>query len=589
MLKRWRQLLIDRINLRSEAVGALIRLAESLLPFEHFARLTGLQDLAYDPTRDPAWPSPPVDVPGGGMAASRHQPVPLQRVLLVQPPFALANRRHKKTMPLGLLALGGYLKQQFPELGLDLLDAHITNMAPAQVMAYLRTHPADLVCITGWTGQMPMAYAIADAMRAAGSATVVLGGVHATLCPDEAIEHADYVVVGEGELPLAGLVAALQADDPLRPIDGVISSPGGTTCRQFVPDLDALPDPAWELLPDWKCYDHPLHVVGGFRFPLMGSRGCPFNCTFCSSPLMWQRKVRWLSPARIVAEMEEVRRRYQVNQFHFWDDNLVLMRRHMTELAELILKTDHPYRWVGLSRASDIVKHQDILPLMKRAGCVGLEIGVESFTQVSVDMTRKGEAVEEMVTATDCLIRAGITPLFTHMLFTPGETLAGYPIKEKFIHKLLSGVGLGRRSESELGQLTTPHRGTVFAQEAPALGEVLCRNNADFVHHRVNFIPHSLLDDIPRKTAACPGYPYYFLGTIGGAVYNWTLPDMQDFLKVGAWLWPEIDGRTSIRELSRRVAARFPHLDPEKALIFTSLNLVGWARDDRVTGLPGRA
>ena len=547
-------------------------------------RVLQFQKWAFDPAAQPPPPPRAEAVLGPGLANSRFKPRFVNRVLLIHPPFALANRRHKKTMPMGLLALGGYLKEKFPGLSLELIDGHIDNLGPQAIIDRVQRNHYDLVCLTAWTSQAPMAYAVADAVRGEGLAGVVLGGVHATVCPDEAINHADFLITGEGELPLAGLVEALRQGVEPTGIPGLMTGPGQDPGRQTVEDLDSLPLPAWELLPDWRKYDFPLHVVGGFRFPIMGSRGCPFNCTFCSSPLMWQRRVRWHSPEYVAREMFEANRRYGVNQFHFWDDNLLLKSGHMDKLCELLLESGLDFKWLGLSRASDINRRKDLLPLMKKAGCVGMEIGIESFTQESADLTSKGEAIEAMAQAAENLITAGLAPLYTHMLFTPGEDLSSYPAKRRFLERINAKVSPKFRSDGGLGQLTTPHRGTVFSDQAPSLGMVLSRENAHYVHHRVNFIPESLLKDRPRRLSQAPGSPYPFLNTVVSYVHNWTLRDMENFVLVRQFLWGAMDGERSVKDLAGAAVVAFPELSLEKAQIFTALAMVGWAKEERITG-----
>ncbi len=523
--------------------------------------------------------------PGPGYLNTRWKHARINKIALVHPPFATSNHRHKKTMPMGLLALGAWIRKNFPDISLDLIDAHIMDMTPLEVLSQITSGKHDMVCLTGWTAQMPAAYHIADEIRKSGQALVVMGGVHATLCHEETIEHADIVIKGEGELPLKDLLTRLQNANTIENLNTAKIRPGQETEFKFIENLDILPLPAWDLLPNWKLYDHPLHVVGGFRFPIMGSRGCPFNCTFCSSPLMWQRKVRWNSPEWIVRQMETIKKEYGVSKFHFWDDNMILVPKHIRQLCQLILAGENTYEWVGLSRASDINRNSDVLPLMKQAGCVGIEIGVESFTQVSADMVKKGEQVEGMIEASGNLIANDIVPLYTHMLFTPGETLNSYPKKQEFMSRLNSLGNCRYRSDGELGQLTTPHRKTAFADDAPLMGEVFAENNEDFNHHRVNFIPNSLLNDVPSKIAPTPGSPYPFLHTIVSYVHNWTIEDMKDYILIGRILWPLINGDKSIRDLVKCVNPEVPRLSNEKIMIFVTLNTVGWAKRGKIKGI----
>jgi len=540
-----------------------------VLPYKSDPEIGTLILRAYDKSQD--WPSPdPSPKPRKTKPASK-----IKRALLFAPPFAKANARHKKTMPLGLLYIAASLRARHPEIELELYDAHISRDSWDEAKRTVDSKSFDLFVSGCWSSQASPAFLMADHVRASRDAIVVLGGVHPTLSPKDSKAHCDVLVSGEGEFQVPALASHINARgaiEDFKPDDS------------FIEDLDSLPLPAWDLLEDPKAYDHPMHVVGGWRFPVVGSRGCPFNCSFCSSPLLWKRKVRWRSPANVADEMDAIHSKFGVGKFHFWDDNFLMNERYARGLCEELLSRGRSYQWCGLSRASDIVRNAVLLPLLKKAGCVGIEIGVESFSDQVSKAVDKGEFAGETALAAEKLSGAGIAPLYTHMLFVPGETLSSYPEKDAFLKAISKGLPSSLKSDSELGQLTTPHIGTRFAQEAPSLGTVLWQGPDDSFHHRVNFLPDSLLDERPTlKPGASMPDPLPWLASVSQAAIDWTEDDMRAFVRCAASLWRGADGKRSVRQLAASLAAD-AGLDDGKAMAFACLHFVNWARKGVAAG-----
>ncbi len=540
-----------------------------VLPYRSDPEIGTLLLRAYDASKD--WPVPDSNpAPRATKTVSK-----IKSVLLFAPPFAKANARHKKTMPLGLLYIASSLRAGFPDLKIELYDAHISRDSWADAKRRVDASSFDLLLCSCWSAQAGPAFLMADYVRASKDAIVILGGVHPSLSPEDSSRHCDLLITGEGELQVAAFVEHVNRT----------GSPSGfKPDASFIEDLDALPFPAWDLLEDPKAYDHQMHVVGGWRFPAIGSRGCPFNCSFCSSPLLWRRKVRWRSPGNVADELDAVNAKFGVDKFHFWDDNFLMNGKYAQGLCDELLSRGRDYKWCGLSRASDIVRNAHLLPLLKKAGCVGIEIGVESFSDQVSQAVDKGEFAGETALAARRLFDAGIAPLYTHMLFVPGETLNSYPEKEAFLKGLSAGRPNALKSDSELGQLTTPHIGTRFAQEAPSLGEVLWRGPSDSFHHRVNFLPKSLLDETPSpKSGALMPDPLPWLASISQAIIDWDEEDMRAFVRCAAPLWKGSDGARRIRHLAAGLA-RDAKLDEGKAMAFACLHFVNWARKRLLAG-----
>jgi radical SAM superfamily enzyme YgiQ (UPF0313 family) len=214
----------------------------------------------------------------------------------------------------------------------------------------------DLVAITAMTQQAPRAYEIAGRFRARGI-KVVLGGIHATVLPDEARHHADSVVVGEAENSWGELLDDF-ASNRLRPV---------YTSRREA-DLAKSPIPRYELLKG-KSYK----IVW-----IQASRGCPHDCRFCCASRVYGFTYRQKPIGQVVEEIKRVRRIQKHALLGFADDNLFSNLNYSRELLENIAGLG--IKWIGQSDIS--VAYDDrLLKLIKRSGCVVLLIGLESLNE----------------------------------------------------------------------------------------------------------------------------------------------------------------------------------------------------------------
>jgi magnesium-protoporphyrin IX monomethyl ester (oxidative) cyclase len=509
-------------------------------------------------------------------------------ILLIHPPFPISNHRHKKVLPINLLYLSAYIMEKIPDVDIEIMDGQVEDLCMNEMCKRIMKKRWDIIGIGYWTAQAPVAFKLSEFIRNNTNTLLIHGGVHPTICPEDSIYYCDYVVMYEGEETFCEIVKGIKNSSSrssrlisLNSLNGIAYREKGKVkinpSRDYIEDLDKIPFPKWELAGDMKMYDSPMHVTGGLRLPIIGSRGCPYTCTFCSSPLIWNRRVRWRRPERIVDEMEEAIKRFNINQFHFWDDNLMMKRGHIVNLCNEIIKRRLNVRWCGLTRSSHVNKHKDILPLMKEAGCIGIEIGIESFTEYSTELTRKGEGIEEMAEASRNLEEAGIAPLYTHMLFNPGETITGYYEKQVFLSRVNS-KNTAFLADSRLGQASTPHRKTEFERDAETLGEVFIEDPSHCIHQRVNFIPNSLLYDVPVKIKDNRGSPIRFLEVILQAIFDWTEDMIDNYIKTADLVWDRVDGKKTVRELADEIEGLL-ELSDYHSKMFVSLAIVGLARD----------
>jgi len=527
------------------------------------------------------------------MPASRARELNL---LLIQPPLPI-NERHKKIIPLSLTYIASYAREKLPNVNVEILDAQAENLDYDQVCRRVWQTKRDVIGITFWTPQTTFAYTLASAIRKlCPNAKTVLGGVHTTIFPEEAAKHADYIIVREGERPFCELLRRRGTGESPDGIPGL----GYWSTEEdelkfwpeseFIEDLDELPFPAWDLL-KMRYYTTNMHVTGGRRMPVVGSRGCPYNCVYCTSPFLWKRKVRYRDPVKVVDEIEEIGKRFKVNQIHFWDDNLLMVREYIKGLCEEIIRRKLSINWVGLTRASHMVKNQDLMQLMKDSGCIGIEIGIESANPETFDKIDKQESLEDIVTCAKVQSAVGMYPMFTYMAFNPGETLAGYYLQAEFIDKILDGLPWAEHFHPlpylvYVGQFCTAHPGTNLYSLASSLGIVLCRDWSDYYHHKINFVPDSLLDDVPIRNIEKLRLVdnWICLNAMAGTVYEFYNDHQSDmehkirhfrYLKFVRAFFDQCNGKLTIRQIWRELTV-YLKMNSDEALrqtAFTSLIL----------------
>ncbi|MDI6814528.1 MAG: radical SAM protein [Dehalococcoidales bacterium] len=192
-----------------------------------------------------------------------------------------------------------------------------------------------------------------------------------------------------------------------------------TPMRPLIADLDSLPFPAYHLLPLHRYKPHPPH---GRRLPFMAmltSRGCPYNCTFCSKPI-FGRKFRSQSPQRIASEVEYLEGKFKIKEIAFYDDIFTLDKKRIAELAEEFNKRGLSIPWTCETRV-DLVT-EELLKEMKQAGCYMIAYGIESGNQTILNSLRKKITIEQVKETVKATRDVGIQSIGYFMLGSPGET-----------------------------------------------------------------------------------------------------------------------------------------------------------------------
>ena len=268
-----------------------------------------------------------------------------------------------------------------------------------------------LVGISTITATVKRGYALADECRALGI-PVILGGPHVTFLPDEALTHAELVVRGEGEGAMnalldlwhAGYVKAADTEYARVPNLSWQDATGAIRHNPKAPwlnDLDGLP------VPDFSLADGTADCGFGGKKTVMvqTSRGCPFDCSFCSVTGMFGKKFRYRSVESVLQEVRRYNTRDHV--VFFCDDNFTANKRRARELAEAMIRERFRFQWSTQVR-TDLARDPELVRLMKRAGCHTVFIGFESVNPKSLTEMKKSQSLEDIQNAIRVVQGAGI-------------------------------------------------------------------------------------------------------------------------------------------------------------------------------------
>ncbi|MBX6366160.1 MAG: cobalamin-dependent protein, partial [Gemmatimonadetes bacterium] len=362
------------------------------------------------------------------------------RILLIQPPQGTKFGFTKILLvePLGLECVGAALEQSGHEV--EIVDLRLDPFTRLrQRLTALQPRAVGLSC--GFTTDV---YTTLHAARAARDAlpraTIFVGGHHASLVPGDFVfpgSPVDAVVIGEGESTAQALADTIERGDPPASVPGVVTldtPPGGFRARPFPATLDELPLPARTLTLRYrKRYHH------GYLAPsacVETSRGCPFNCNFCSIWVFYQRRALRRSPERILLDLEAVRRLGERHVF-FTDDIAFLQREAYEELGLAIRDAKLGMRFTCETRADLVVKYADLFRLWREIGMTTIFLGIEKIDDDGLGSVRKrtkGGAATNLE-AIRILREAGITPM-TSLITDPAWGEEDFDRLESFVRRL---------------------------------------------------------------------------------------------------------------------------------------------------------
>jgi len=351
----------------------------------------------------------------------------------------------------------------------------------------------DLVGVTCSTWLAPRAYEIADEFRQRG-VTVVLGGIHPSMLPYEAIEHADAVVIGEAENVWRKIVEDFR-ENRLRPFYK----------SSELPELKNLPIPRWDLLKNKRYFYHTVQTT----------RGCPYNCEFCTVKAMFGGKYRYKPVKDTIKEVETLLD-IEKKLFFFVDDNFIGNRKHTKELLRELI----PLKIVYFAQVSlNLARDEELLSLLAESGCRKVIIGFESLVNANLRQMGKDKSYKAEQYAED------IMNIQSWGIEIQGFFIFGYDFDDETVFEKTVDFINSTDLAVPILSVLTPFPGTQLFQRFDKQGRLLYNNWTKYDGRHVCFQPKLMSPEALQNG------------------YNWTMQQVNSYESIfkrlrGVWnLW----------------------------------------------------
>ncbi len=374
--------------------------------------------------------------------------------------------------PVGVLSMAAVLREAGHAV--DFVDADVLGLSPDAVGAAFVRRP-DLIGVTLNIGQAFAAATYLESLRRQfPEAYLVAGGPLVTGLREPILDDfpmLDGAVVQEGERAIVDLAEHVAGRRELREVRNLIWRDGqGTVSNRVerIADLDALPLPDYSLVaPIIGRYTAPGPSIASPSLAVMCTRGCPYDCAFCSSPGNWDRRITFRSADSVVREVAHLRERFGVREIFFQDDTLNARPKWFFELTEGIKSRGlhKQIRFRAPFRVNRAILTREILDQARSAGFWMIFYGVESGNQEMLHRMGKGTTIEEIERAFALTDEAGLCSLAAFMVGNEGET------EETFRDSL----ALLRRIRPDFGSFAAaaPFPGSRLDRRARAAGHII--------------------------------------------------------------------------------------------------------------------
>lgn len=341
--------------------------------------------------------------------------------------------QHPGFPPLGLAYMAAALEQNGFEV--KIFDCPVCKTNHEKLRFELASFQPKIVGVTSMTPTIVSALKSARVAReVCPNSKVVVGGPHATFMDKETLAEepaVDIVVRGEGEETILQL-ANLNNEKGLEDVMGITFRKNGeiirTADRRFIQNLDSLPRPAYHLVPVDR-----YRIAGKKMMPIMTSRGCPFQCSFCVASQMFGARFRGRSPKNVLDELEWLRDEHGAEGLSFHDDTLAFDRERITEICDGITERKIVLPWGCGTRADTVTK--EVLAKMRKAHCNEICFGVESGCQRIRDSLKKRVSTEQCENAIKWAKGEGIFVTMSVILGYPSETRETLKETLDLVHK----------------------------------------------------------------------------------------------------------------------------------------------------------
>ena len=372
------------------------------------------------------------------------------------------------SIPFGITYLGAVLREQ----GYDvrLVDLYPDDDVKQLCQILKKDFPPDIIGFSLMTTNYHRTKRLKLFLAQAFPKSIFCaGGIHPTVRPEETLSDMalDFVVLGEGENPFLRACNAIHNGTDLNDIQAIAFKRDSeyhiNSGLDIVQDLDTLPFPARYLLPLSRYLVPPGYIRSQFMRRVMSiltSRGCPGKCTFCNSASIFQRKIRRRSVDNVMAELDYLVRTYSLDGIYFHDETFTLNHTWVRALCERI----EPYKlnWGCQTRVNTV--SDELLSVMKRAGCVQIDFGIETASPTMLKAIKKAQTPDQIVKALQLTKKHRIKSFASLMVGLPAEREEDVLENIRFLQK--------HKPDFTYFNLFTPFPGTEAAEMAIAQGKM---------------------------------------------------------------------------------------------------------------------
>ncbi|MBU4305772.1 MAG: B12-binding domain-containing radical SAM protein [Candidatus Omnitrophica bacterium] len=385
----------------------------------------------------------------------------IKKILLIFPPVVFSSESPKQIMPpLGITYLGAFLRNDYD---VRLLDAAVEGynserkikgeflcygLSIEQIKNHIsRFDPGAVGISCLYSSQFSVVAQICEAAKSVSKDIItVIGGTHPTFLPHECLndQNIDFVVLGEGEKPFKLLMDSISSGDDFSLIDGIAFRDNEKVRinprARLIEDIDSIPMPARDLLPLEKYFriGLPMGLISR-QSPAMNmitSRGCPFQCAFCSSCHFWGRTYRPRSVKGVLKEMEHLKS-IGIRELKFFDDNLTLDSQRAKDIFRGMIEREFNFSWNTPNGIAAQTLDEEMVSLMKQSGCYELTLAVESGDeQILRDVLKKPTDLRQIVRTVKLIKDYGIDTYGFFMIGFPGESKAQIYRTLEFMDKI---------------------------------------------------------------------------------------------------------------------------------------------------------
>ncbi len=375
-----------------------------------------------------------------------------------------------------------YSMIHLPRLGLPILGAILKRAGYDVTILHEETHSldfdlitrADLVGISTITSTTPRGYALADAIRSSTGVPVFMGGPHVTFCYEEALNYCDFVFRGEPEYVILDFMEALNAGEGFDRIPGLCYRDGDRIVvhpqRPIVTRMETIPDPDFSLYPSL-----PFQSVA----PLMTSRGCPYDCEFCSVTAMFGRQFRTLSIDRVIAGLHHLQE-LGCRHVFFYDDIFNANPNRLKTLLRRMIQENIRLKW-GAQVRVEIGRDPELLELAAASGAEIFYIGFESINPETLKAFNKKQTLEDIIRAIEAIRRWNIS---IHGMFVIGSDADTPDTADRTVD-----FALEHRINTIQLMILVPIPGTRLYDAMEREGRILYRDWTRYDGHSVVFQP----------------------------------------------------------------------------------------------------